>query len=52
MKNNSRWYYLPDETLDSEYKYDSKGNWIERITYKSEVKIPTTITERIIEYYE
>jgi len=35
-----------------EYKYDSKGNWIERIDYEGEAKIPKSINERKIEYYE
>jgi hypothetical protein len=33
-------------------KYDNKGNWVERITYEGEAKIPMSITERTIEYYE
>lgn len=31
------------------YKYDQKGNWIEKIEYEND--IPTKITEREIEYY-
>jgi len=33
------------------YKYDEKGNWIERITF-DEDNIPLKITERIIEYFD
>lgn len=35
-----------------EYSYDIKGNWIKRIEYRGEAKIPALITERLIEYYE
>ena len=35
-----------------EYKYDEKGNWIERITYEKDTRTPIILTERIIEYYE
>ena len=33
------------------YKYDNY-NWIEKITFIGEAKIPSIITERIIGYYE
>lgn len=32
-----------------EYKYDSKGNWIEKINYKD--RIPLQFVKREIEYY-
>jgi hypothetical protein len=34
------------------YKYDHKGNWVERISYSGEAKTPATFTDRKIEYYE
>ena len=37
------------------YEYDSKINWIKKIEFKVEnevFKIPTTITEREIQYYD
>ena len=34
------------------FKYDNQGNWIEKIKSKGKAKIPMTITERTIEYYE
>ena len=37
------------------YEYDSKSNWIKKIEFKVEnevFKIPTTITEREIQYYD
>lgn len=45
---------LPNDTKEKEiweykYKYDSKGNWIEKINYKD--KIPLRIIKREIEYY-
>jgi hypothetical protein len=35
----------------AKYKYDSKGNWIEKIMYKSEAEIAIYIEVREIEYY-
>ena len=35
-----------------DYKYDKQGNWIERITYEGDARIPKFITERTIEYYK
>lgn len=35
-----------------EYTYDIKGNWIEKIEFKSEAKIPVEIIERKINYFE
>ena len=32
------------------YKYDSKGNWIERIDFEEPSHLPIEITERIIQY--
>lgn len=37
------------EIWEYQYKYDSKGNWIEKINYKD--KIPLRIVKREIEYY-
>ncbi|MDR1348669.1 MAG: hypothetical protein LBJ63_09670 [Prevotellaceae bacterium] len=34
------------------YRYDNNDNWIERIKYESKANTASTITERIIEYYE
>jgi len=34
------------------YKYDNKGNWIEKILFKSEAEIAIAIEEREIEYYK
>ena len=45
------WNEYKSVVYEYEYKYDSKGNWIEEITYKGEAKIPQTIDVRIIEYY-
>ncbi|MCL2650249.1 MAG: hypothetical protein FWD60_04375 [Candidatus Azobacteroides sp.] len=35
-----------------QYKYDKKGNWIEKIVFETEAKIVSSIIEREIEYYE
>ncbi|UOB18670.1 hypothetical protein [Abyssalbus ytuae] len=45
---------LPNDTKEKEiweykYKYDSEGNWIEKINYKN--KVPLQIVKRKIEYY-
>lgn len=50
---------VPTETFNNlirqtyEYKYDNKGNWIERIEYRGigEYKSPSILTIRKIEYY-
>ena len=52
--NQIEWaYYDKDGELDYteiyELEYDSKGNWIKKITYKDDK--PTFISEREIEYY-
>ena len=51
-KYNSHGDITEDESNGYEYKYDKQGNWIEKITYKGEARIPEFITERKIEYYE
>lgn len=38
------------KTESFKYKYDNRGNWIEKIEYNDE-NIPKTITERKIECY-
>jgi hypothetical protein len=47
-------YYKADGSLDYketyQYKFDGKGNWIKRITFKNQ--IPKSIYEREYEYYE
>lgn len=49
--NNLIEYSDTDKNVET-YSYDNKGNWIEKITYKGEAKIPSIITEQIVEYYE
>ena len=39
-----------DSTTTYELEYDSKDNWIKKITYEDDK--PTDITEREIEYYD
>lgn len=41
-----------EDGVDSyyEYKYDSHNNWIERIGYHGETRMPFEIVERTIEY--
>ena len=34
-----------------EYKYDSYGNWIEKVELVGEGKIPSRLEQRIITYY-
>jgi hypothetical protein len=58
MIENSTNYHSGDN-LDYvntyEYKYDNKGNWVEKISYSEKTgkrKEPYQITERTIEYYE
>ncbi len=45
-------YFLVEDGVDSyyEYKYDSHNNWIERIGYHGETRMPFEIVERTIEY--
>jgi hypothetical protein len=52
-KNNIIKKYSRGKLLYSyDYIYDEKGNWIERISFHSEAKIPDEITERQIIYFE
>ena len=55
-KNDDRGNVIEDNSLMSKssfkytYKYDVKGNWIQKITFVND--IPKETTKRIIEYFE
>ena len=39
-----------DEIFYIEYEYDERGNWIKQTIYEGEIKMPKTISERVITY--
>lgn len=42
----------PEQYIKYKYEYDSRGNWLTKITYEKKVAIPQFVTERKIVYYE
>ena len=43
-------YNKTEKISHLKYKYDKKGNWIERIEYEGEMKKPISISEQTIQY--